>query len=724
MKKYDNAVKLAQIKELADEKKYRKAAAILRTIDPRQVHLFNDLKMCAVVYMKTEQYDAAKATYLRLYKKENSKQILQQLIYISIRMSEFDEADRYYAEFVRISRSKRDNLILHYRIEKAKAIDTNKLISILEELNQQEYLEEWAYELAKLYQKTGQYDKCRNECENIKTWFGRGEIVERATLLLTYLTVDENLPVYQDKDYTIKEEKPNLDDTGSMPIIDPSYFEKQRELQKRKKRRMFDDTGDFLSADAEEAIYEEEHENAAVTADMKFIDAQDSSEPENQDDFSETESEDTSGYYPNDEKEESYDEDLDDEEDVIMNEPENVDDSREDTDNQDEKEDDMSMFDTASLSFPLEQQEKFIRSSQSGTGITQNLAKEITAIFEAEKEEQLKEREVIDAGSSMAGELLQRMNDAAKTKIAGGNTTEIPAGNNKFSDDDKDIMIEAPEGMQEIHPHDTMIEEEILDENSNSPIEHDNVLTAETNEIPYNGIEKENVKSDNNNDKKEVDNDMINLDEIMPEPDMPETKQVTPRKNIFMGRQDVDVNIVATTNAHMTEKFSTPDPMAEGTDAQLTESDLPTTRALHKSIQDMLVLIRGEKELTHYVLMGNDDKCVLGITKKIVRIMNQKNFISSTQIAMIDAQKLNETDILAAKNQLKGTCLLITNASKLLFTSISGIFSLMDEFSNDFVVVLSDEGETLDKLFQVTPALARRFQYILDISKYGPEEYM
>ena len=80
--------------------------------------------------------------------------------------------------------SQRDALILRYRIEKAKGVPIGELIEILQELKQEEYIEEWAYELAKLYHRAGRRDECKRECEDILLWFGSGEIVERAKILI------------------------------------------------------------------------------------------------------------------------------------------------------------------------------------------------------------------------------------------------------------------------------------------------------------------------------------------------------------------------------------------------------------------------------------------------------------------------------------------------------------------------------------------------------------
>ena len=66
---------------------------------------------------------------------------------------------------------------------------------------------------------------------------------------------------------------------------------------------------------------------------------------------------------------------------------------------------------------------------------------------------------------------------------------------------------------------------------------------------------------------------------------------------------------------------------------------------------------------------------------------------------------------------------MIENASDLLFPTISKIFSIMEEYYGDFVVILADEGTTLDQLFRFVPVLGRKFKYIIDISKYTEDDY-
>ena len=112
-----------------------------------------------------------------------------------------------------------------------------------------------------------------------------------------------------------------------------------------------------------------------------------------------------------------------------------------------------------------------------------------------------------------------------------------------------------------------------------------------------------------------------------------------------------------------------------------------------------------------------------GVSKQIVRVMKETGYLSQGRIAKIRAKQINMMDLISFRSQLKGNCLLIEEASDLLFPTITRLFSIMEEYYGDFVVILVDEGTTLDQLFRFVPALAKKFKYIIDISEYAPEDY-
>ena len=137
----------------------------------------------------------------------------------------------------------------------------------------------------------------------------------------------------------------------------------------------------------------------------------------------------------------------------------------------------------------------------------------------------------------------------------------------------------------------------------------------------------------------------------------------------------------------------------------------------------MLRLIEGELDPSHFVLMGDGVERIVGVSKKIVHVMKKSHYLSQGRIAKIRASQLNKMDLISFRTQLKGNCLLIEEASDLLFPTITKVFSIMEEYDGDFVVILSDEGTTLDQLFRFVPVLAKRFKYIIDITKYTEKDY-
>lgn len=726
MSKYEMAVRISQIQNLVEERKYRKAAAVLSTIDVRQVKSQSELQTFAEVYVKTEQFEAAKAIYLRIYKRNRNKKVLYRLIYLAIRTNHLEEAEEFYEEFQNLNHSEQESLILRYRIDKAKGASFNRLIETLERLKEEDYVEEWAYELAKLYQRAGREEECRRECEDIKLWFGDGEIVERAQALLDYLDEDETI-YYEDRDYTVDPpEEPNPDDTGSLPDLGPELMKQEIEKMKKKKReeRRREYTDDDTEEDEEFVDdYDDETEEDELFVEPEEIarkarggfhllrglwkrggrdqEEEETVEEEELQEIYPEEEETTEAVSQTGETEEGNQEEPEetstsgepmpageDENDLDQWRPENAE-QRETTQNAVAP---MSQAMKNTLAAAVEnvlaeqaaaqeEPEKPEKPSQSGLGITQDLAKEITAIFEAEKREQLKERAVsvmddaagkISDVPNLASDVLGRMTQAVQSKVgktyipmdvseelgepAETETITVPAE----SAEEEDMTAGGPEGVEEVQ----------------RPVGMEEIVSSGV--LPV----------------KEDDVTMIELDQIMPEPDIPELRQVIPEDSPELGNLP-----------------------------ELEEDELPTTRALHHSFNDILTLIAGELEPKHFVLMGEGEDKIIGITKKIVRVNYEKGFLSTNQIAKISSTQLNQMDLLRICNQIKGNCLLIDNASELAFSTITKIFAVMDAFRGDFIVVLADDGNTLDELFRVAPALARRFEYVIDIGQYSEEDY-
>lgn len=639
MRQYELAIRIAQVHHLVDERKYRKALAVIQTLDMRQIRNISDLKVFAEVFTRTEQFEAAKATYLRIYKKSRTRRVLYRLIYLAIRTNNLDEAESYYNEFVRMNPNARDTLILRYRIDKAKGVAIGQLIDTLKALKEEEYVEEWAYELAKLYHRAGRIEECYEECEDIKLWFGQGEIVERAKLLMEHLNEKDPMPYLDDEDFTEKDkEQPNPDDTGSLPDLN-EYLQSNKPEQKQEEKAETERRDEFIDDYESDDMEMEGGDLPKLAKDgiqklsglLKFSGKKE--------ELAETASAEEEGPA----KQQSRQVSMEEREDQRISE---------------------NVYDKIDRN-------QFPPVSQSGTGITQDLAREISAIYEAEHREQLKEKTVtvINELPNLATDVVERMTHAVQKAAT---KTYIP------------LDVEEIYGNEEKEPEEDS-EADRLMESETIKIQE---LSLDVTEMPETGDEE-------NADEEEPE---AEVDQLM-EPETEEEPETDP----------------------LTEPEIDEKPEQQG--EVLAAKDLPTTRALHRSFEEILILIGGELDPSHFVLMGDGEERIIGVSKRIVRVMMESGYLSKGRIARIEAEKLNRMDLMQFKGQLKGNCLLVDHAAELLFPTITKIFSIMDEYDGDFVVILADEGKTLDQLFRFAPALARRFKYIIDISKYTEKDY-
>lgn len=183
-----------QIKTLVMQERYEEAMKVLDEIEVSKIRNISILCLVGEVYMGLERYDEAEQILLRVYEKNpNTRRILDLLTTLYIDKGEYSEAEYYYKEFIGVASRDLHRYILRYRLDKGKGERLSVLIDTLEKLKDYEYIEEWAYELATLYEASGETKKCIHECDEIVLWFGHGEYVDKAIALKCKLT-GEPLP--------------------------------------------------------------------------------------------------------------------------------------------------------------------------------------------------------------------------------------------------------------------------------------------------------------------------------------------------------------------------------------------------------------------------------------------------------------------------------------------------------------------------------------------------
>ncbi len=181
MDKYEYKLKLEQLKNLVEEKDYKTAAEIADTINWRKVKSSSTLCMVGEIYDRNKQYENSRDILLMAYDRATvGRNIIYRLALVSLKMGRLEEAKEYYDEFLEIAPYDNLKYVLRYQIAKIEGASLEEQIAILEEFKSREYMEEWAFELAYLYHRSGNGGKCVEVCDELVLWFGDGKYVEKA----------------------------------------------------------------------------------------------------------------------------------------------------------------------------------------------------------------------------------------------------------------------------------------------------------------------------------------------------------------------------------------------------------------------------------------------------------------------------------------------------------------------------------------------------------------
>lgn len=253
MDKYEYRVKTEQMLEYMEQKAYGKAMEIADTIDWRKVK--NASMLCSVseIYEQNEKYEKSRDVLFIAYDRTpGSRKIIYRLGILALKLGELSEAMDCYEEFVSVAPKDPNQYILRYKILKAQNAPITQQIEVLEEFKKAEYIEKWAYELAKLYDEAGMITECLEECDDLILWFSEGKYVYQAMeLKMKYKPLT---PLQQEK----YDQKPD----GPMT---PS----QKFVQKLRENQLDTSTATIPTGEVKEAIKEPQLQKQ-VTGQMKI----------------------------------------------------------------------------------------------------------------------------------------------------------------------------------------------------------------------------------------------------------------------------------------------------------------------------------------------------------------------------------------------------------------------------------------------------------------------
>ena len=274
MDKYEYKLKTEQMLELMEDGAYRKAAEIADSIDWKRVRNAAMLTNVSDIYEKNKEYQKSYDVLNLAYRRaEGSRKIISRLCTLALKTGNVDEAIDYYDDFTQIAPKDPNQYILRYQILRAQRAPIEQQIEALEEYKKSEYIEEWAYELAKLYQEAGMTAECLEECDDLILWFSEGQYVYKAMeLKMQYKPLT---PSQQEK-YDRRYEKLSAE-TEEMPDIatyaeaktddedDASEFFAKPVSEEETKAEEAD--RDKQVKEAAESVADEEHDEEPVSND-------------------------------------------------------------------------------------------------------------------------------------------------------------------------------------------------------------------------------------------------------------------------------------------------------------------------------------------------------------------------------------------------------------------------------------------------------------------------
>ena len=174
-------VKLGEINKLVEARDYKGAMQIVDSIDWRRVKNVRTLCVVGEIYAANKRYEESKEIFrLAYHRAPIGKNILYRLIEVSLKMGQISEATEFFDEYREVAGNDNSQYILRYKIARAKNASLNEQIRILEEYKEKEFTERWSYELAKLYYKAGDKQKCLDLCNEMILWFNDGNYVMKA----------------------------------------------------------------------------------------------------------------------------------------------------------------------------------------------------------------------------------------------------------------------------------------------------------------------------------------------------------------------------------------------------------------------------------------------------------------------------------------------------------------------------------------------------------------
>ena len=729
MDKYEYRVKTEQMLEYMGEKSYKKAAEIADSIDWRKVK--NAAMLCGAseVYEYNGEYEKSREILFLAYDRApGSRKIVYRLGTLALKMNDIRESVDCYEEFVAMAPKDPNQYILRYKILKSQKAPLNQQIEALEDFKKAEYVEKWAYELAKLYDAAGMLTECLEECDDLILWFSEGKYVYQAMeLKMKYKPLT---PLQQEK-YIHRNDKPTPAKRKKEPIAEKSeeIAEKKEYVEEEKKAEPFEEEEKEVTSEpkeekealelkeAEEVALEEKEEPKEEEAVLK-----EEEEPKEEEAVLEEEEEPEEEEAALEMKEELREEELilEAEEKGTVSETKEESEEKETSSSEEEIDEQMKkeIFSQTTKMSVEEILQNWEEKQKENAQIIQEEQEKARAERERQEAKKVEEvesilpddiRQLMEELEAEAVEIRTNKNRRERTEQVFERKSEIESV--------EEIPQEQEEEMEE--PEEDPFDEESFNEEAFEEVEADGFEEIEEIEEIE---ESEGIKLGDTQaiaiSAKALMNDTVVEEPIEKVQELRTESPTSPFDTGFIvqGRYDLDVQSEIGIKAGLTEEQK-----------KLFSYFVPV-HGMSEQIVD--VLENDKKCKTRYGTSRTANLLVVGrkgsgktvLAVDIVKAIQKNRKLKQGKVAIVTAESLNKKDVSQIIEKLHGGAIIIERASQMNKKTVAQLNDLMEEQTGELLVVLEEERRPLDKMLSAYPAFKKKFTSRLELPVFINDE--
>lgn len=728
MDKYEYRVRTEQMLEYMEQKSYKKAMEIADSIDWRKAKNAAMLCTASEIYEYNGEYEKSREILFIAYDRApGSRKIVYRLGTLALKLNDVREATDCYEEFIAMAPKDPNQYILRYKILKSQNAPLSQQIEALEEFKKAEYVEKWAYELAKLYHEAGMVAECLEECDDLILWFSEGKYVYQAMeLKMKYKPLT---PLQQEKYNHRNDEK------KSVKKVEPVAEKKEEKVENVEEPTVemkVDEVNAAISLENTtkvEAVSAEEAEKIEETpvAEEESVEE----EAETIEEAPAEEEAETIEEAPAEEEAETIEETPAEEEAEASEEPQVLD----ETEDEDVSKEIFSQSSKMSVEEILQNWEE--------------KQKENAQLIQEEQERARRDKEKLESQKveeeSILPDDIRQLMEELEAEAA-----EIKQNKARRE------KVEAPEE-ETVEPLETMEEEtvETVETKEEEPIEE----PAEESVQEEEKAEPEEVEEDPF-DEESFDEEAFEEVESEDFEEIEEIEEIEESEGIKLGdTQAIAISAKALMNDTVVEEplekeeQRRPEPsspfdtafIVQGRYDLEAQSEIGIKAGLteeQKKLFSYFVPVHGMSEQIVDVL-ENDKRCrtrygtsrtanLLVVGRKgsgktvlavdIVKAIQKNRKLKQGKVGIVTAESLNKKDVSHIIEKLHGGAIIIERASKLNKKTVLELNDLMEEQTGELLVVLEEERRPLDKMLALYPDFKKKFTSRLELPVFINDE--